>query len=347
MRIQTGVAAELDQVAASAREAESLGYDGVSTYEVVHDPFVTAAVVAAATDRIRISTQIAVAFARNPMTLAVAARDLQDLSHGRFTLGLGSQIAAHITRRFSMPWSSPARRMGEMIEAIRAIWRTWDDGVPLQFEGEFYQHTLMTPNFSPEPSAYPPPPIWLAAVGKGMLRTAATTADGVLVHGFCTAAYLEQVILPTVDDALAAAERTRADFAVVLPTMVATGADGAEIDRAVERVRAQVAFYGSTPAYRGVLDVHGWGSLGERLHALSRTDDPDRWAAMARAVPDEVVEAFAIVASPQDLPSAVHARYGSHADQISLQRPEGVDRDTWADVLNRMRALSPDSKERE
>jgi probable F420-dependent oxidoreductase len=240
------------QVLQAARDIEAAGYDGVSLIEAAHDPFVAAALVASATSQTQISTGIAVAFARSPMTLAVTANDLQFLSQGRFLLGLGSQVKAHITRRFSMPWSQPAARMRELVMAIRAIWRTWDEGVPLEFEGEFYRHTLMTPMFDPGPNPHGTPPILLAGVGAAMTQVAGEVADGLFCHGFTTERYLREVTLPGVAAGRAAAGRSMDGFEIAGMPFVVTGADEQEMAAVKEATKKQLAFYASTPAYRDV-----------------------------------------------------------------------------------------------
>lgn len=321
-----------------AGELESLGYGGVHVTELTHDPFIRAALAIRGTTSAEIGTQIAVAFARNPMTVAMSARDLQDLSGGRFSLGLGTQVSAHITRRFSMPWSSPAARMQEFVSAIRAIWQSWDTGDRLAFRGDFYQHTLMTPAFSPQPAPFGIPPIHLAAVGALMAAAAGRVADGLLVHPFHTPRYLEEVLLPAVGKGLADSEKARAEFVVTAPAFVVTGATDADRAETAQKVRAQIAFYGSTPAYRGVLELHGWGDLGERLHELSVSRDPDTWTKMANLIDDEVLEAFAIVDDdPLSVIPALNARYAGLADRIVTPPPAGVEPEVWKGALIRGR----------
>src|SRR5438445_2014717 len=202
----------IEHAAAAAREAEVAGYDGVWTAETSHDPFFPLLIAAEHTERIELGTGIAVAFARNPMTLANVGNDLQQFSKGRFVLGLGSQIKPHIEKRFSMPWSHPAPRMRELILAMRAIWDCWNNGTKLDFRGDFYSHTLMTPFFNPGPNPYGPPKVFLAAVGDKMTEVAGEVCDGLLVHGFTTERYLREVTLPALDRGLAKAGRTRADI---------------------------------------------------------------------------------------------------------------------------------------
>ncbi|MGH8862746.1 MAG: TIGR03617 family F420-dependent LLM class oxidoreductase [Jatrophihabitantaceae bacterium] len=251
-------------VAELACAAEDAGLDGVSYSEMSSDPLLHLTIAAGATSRVDLLTNIVVAFARSPMTLAVQGRAIQDYSEGRLILGLGSQIKPHIQRRFSMPWGSPAARMVEFIEAMRAIWTAWETGDKLDFRGEFYTHTLMTPLFTP-PSQSPAPKLFLAAVGDLMTRAAGTAADGLLVHPFSTERYLREVTLP----AVAAGRGDRAgDFEIVHAAMIVSGRTEEEYADSRRRVAEQVAFYGSTPAYRRVLDLHGWGALRRRHHPL-------------------------------------------------------------------------------
>src|ERR1019366_4796383 len=261
MEIDGGIGFDPSGVIEAAKQAELVGYDGFWVPETGHDPFLPLVLAAEHTERIKLGTGIAVAFARNPMNLAVMANDLQTLSQGRFLLGLGSQIKPHIEKRFSMPWSHPAPRMRELILAIRAIWATWDTGEKLDFRGEFYTHTLMTPFFVPEKNPYGHPKILLAAVGELMTEVAGEVGDGLLVHGFSTERYIREVTLPALERGAAKAGKSRADLTVSYPGFVVTGATEADVAAAAQAVRQQIAFYGSTPAYRPVLELHGWGDL--------------------------------------------------------------------------------------
>ena len=301
-----------------ARRLEAAGYDGAWTAEVAHDPFLPLAVAAGATSRISLGTSIAVAFARSPMTTAYVANDLQAASRGRFILGLGSQIKAHITRRFSMPWGRPAPQMREYISALRAIWASWNEGRPLDVRGEYYQHTLMTAMFRPAANPYGPPRVFLAAVGTAMTRAAGEVADGLVVHGFTTERYLREVTLPALAEGAARAGRRRDDIEVTCPGFVVLDDGGPGVAARVTAVRRQIAFYGSTPAYRPVLALHGWGELADRLHALSVTSDEGRWAAMGDLIDDEVLGAFAVIGRPQDAGAELKRRYGDVADRVTV-----------------------------
>ncbi len=315
MKIDGVIGFDPSRIAASARRLEGAGYDGAWSAETGHDPFLPLAVAADATDRIELATGIAVAFARNPMTLAMAANDLQQLSKGRFILGLGSQIKPHITKRYSMPWSHPAPRMRELIFAIRAIWRTWESGVPLDFRGDFYTHTLMTPFFDPGPNPYGNPKIVLGAVGSRMAEVAGEAGDGLLVHPFTTARYLREVVIPALERGAAKTGRTRRDLVVALPGFVVTGSTEEELSASAAAAKSQLAFYGSTPAYRPVLDLHGWGDLQAELHGRSRRGE---WEAMGELIDDEVLNAFAVVAPAERLAEAVLERWGGLVDRFSF-----------------------------
>ncbi|MFI5953169.1 TIGR03617 family F420-dependent LLM class oxidoreductase [Cryptosporangium sp. NPDC051539] len=323
----------LGTLAQQSRAVEDAGYDGIWSTESSHDPFLPLVTTAQATSRLRIGTAIAVAFARNPMTLAYTAHDLQVASGGRFMLGLGSQIKPHIERRFSMPWSHPARRMREFIEALRAIWSSWESGERLSFRGDFYSHTLMTPFFSPGPSPYGPPEVYLAAVGDQMTAVAGEVCDGFMPHPFTTLRYLEERTLPTLRRGLADRGRTLDDLSISFSGLVASGRTEEELAAAVRAVRDQIAFYGSTPAYHPVLALHGWGDLGQELNRLSRTDDENRWRQMGDLIDDEVLHTFAVVSEPDRVGAEVAARWGSIADRFHFYAPYPHDSDLWKPAL--------------
>lgn len=297
---------------AAAVAAEAEGFDGIALPETRHDVFVSAALAARATDRITLQTGIAVAFARNPMSVATLANDLQLVAGGRFQLGLGTQVRAHIERRFGMPWSSPAARMEEFVAAVRAVWDRWATGDRLHFTGEFYRHTLMTDFFDPGPNPHGNPPVLLAAVGPLMTAVAGRVADGMLCHSLTSPDYLRDVTLPT----LRSGRGGPLDgFTVSLPVLTAVGADAPERAAAEAAVRRQLAFYASTPAYRPVLDHHGWGALNEQLNRLSRQQ---AWDEMAAAVPDDVLDTFAVAGTPAEVAAQVAARFAGLVDRASF-----------------------------
>ncbi|MXZ95916.1 MAG: LLM class F420-dependent oxidoreductase [Acidimicrobiaceae bacterium] len=325
---------ELAGIGDRARMMEQDGYSGLLSAETSHDPFLPLALAAQHTERIELMTAIAVGFARNPMVLAHTAWDLQALSQGRFLLGLGSQIQAHITKRFSMPWSRPAARMEEMIQAIRAIWDAWQTGERLNFRGEFYRHTLMTPMFSPGPIDVAPPPILISAVGPLMTKVAGRAADGLVCHAFQTAEYLRDVTMPNVQAGLAEAGRDRSDFEISMPVFVVSGFREEEIAAQATRTRQQIAFYGSTPAYRGVLEHHGWGDAQTELNRLSKRG---QWVEMGNVIDDDMLGAFAIVAEPHEVPGRIAERFGGTLDR--LQFYAGVrDKDRWGPIIEEIKA---------
>jgi probable F420-dependent oxidoreductase len=264
------------------------------------------------------------------MNLAVLANDLQLLSRGRFILGLGSQIKPHITKRFSMPWSHPAPRMRELILAMRAIWAAWETGEKLEFRGEFYTHTLMTPFFDPGPNPYGHPKILLAAVGELMTEVAGEVGDGLLVHGFSTERYLREVSLPALEAGAAKAGKTRADLTVSYPGFVVTGASDEDMARATKAVREQIAFYGSTPAYRSVLELQGWGDLQTELNTLSKRGE---WVKMGELIDDDVLDAFAIVSPIEQVAAKVKTRFGDVVDRFSFYAPYKIEPEIWRAVL--------------
>ncbi len=313
MKLDALMGAGMDGAGAAAARAERIGCDGVMVPEVAHDPFLPLALAADATSSIRLATGIAVAFARNPMRVAVTASDLHRFSNGRFALGLGSQVRAHITRRFSMEWSDPAKRMAEFIRAVRAIWDAWETRTPLDFRGDYYQHTLMTPMFDHGPSPCGWPTIHLAAVGPAMTKVAGAVSDGLLCHGFTTEAYLRDVTIPTLGRGLAEANRAREEVEVSLPAMCAIATD--DDAPAIAAARSTISFYGSTPAYRPVLEHHGWGALGDELHQLSREG---RWDEMGGLVDDEVLHTFYAVGSVDEVATALLTRFGDVVDRLQV-----------------------------
>jgi probable F420-dependent oxidoreductase len=314
MKIDGGVGWDLDKVGAQAQELEAMGYAGVMTAETSHDPFFPLLVAAQHTARVDLMTSIAVAFARSPMTLANIGHDLNAVSKGRFVLGLGSQIRPHITKRFSMPWSSPAKRMRELILAMRAIWATWHEGKPLEFTGEFYTHTLMTPFFTPTDNDYGAPRVFLAAVGPMMTEVAGEVADGIIIHAFTTEKYLRETTLPALERGFAKGGKQRSDFEISYPVFVVTGKDEQELVEARRNTCRQIAFYGSTPAYRPVLESIGVGELQGELNRMSKQG---RWEEMGELISDDILEAFAVIGEPKSIPTQIKARYGDIIDRTS------------------------------
>ena len=329
-----GYAASVDEAARAAMRAEGLGYDGWWAVETKHDPFLGCAVAAERTGHVTVGTGIAVAFARNPMTVALQANDIQALSDGRFMLGLGSQIKPHITKRYSMEWSHPAPRMREFVLAVRAIWEAWATGSPLDFRGDFYSHTLMTPFFDPGPNPHGPPKIIMAAVGPLMTAAAGEVADGVFCHGFSTELYVREATLPALRRGAEKAGRDLEGFEIGAPAMVVAADTDDQLEAGIAAVRQQIGFYGSTPAYRPVLELHGWGELQDELNALTKRG---AWDEIAGLIDDEMLHTFAIVGTPEEAIEEARRRYGDVATRISISVPEGGDPDRWRGLFERLR----------
>ncbi|HEY0519994.1 MAG TPA: LLM class F420-dependent oxidoreductase [Ilumatobacteraceae bacterium] len=338
MKVDGGVSNELTHAASSAKATEAAGYDGAWSAETAHDPFLPLLLAAEHTDRLELGTSIAVAFARNPMTLAHLGWDLQSFSGGRFILGLGSQIKPHITKRFSMEWSHPAPRMREMILAIRAIWDTWQNGSPLAFRGDFYTHTLMTPFFTPDRAdldGFGVPKIFLAGVGQLMTEVAGEVCDGFICHGFTTERYLREVTVPALARGREKAGKSMEGFEIVGPSFVVTGNNDEERSAAEAGTRQQIAFYGSTPAYKGVLELHGWNGLHEELNSLSKKGG---WVEMGNLITEDILNTFAVVGDPEQIAPELLRRYGDVIQRISFYAPYKSDPARWRGVLAALQA---------
>jgi probable F420-dependent oxidoreductase len=322
MRVSIGLpVADWQACAAAARQAEDDGADAVTASELKHDPFTPLAFAALATERVALVPSVAIAFPRSPMVIANLAWDINRHSKGRFVVGLGSQVKAHNERRFSTPWIAPAARLGEYVQSLRAIFRCWETGDKLNFQGQYYKFSLMTPEFSPGPQGLPIPPIAMAAVGPLMLKTAARYADSVRLHSFATRDYLEKIVRPLLAQELGASGRSFENFEISGGGFIATGPNAATVAEAAEKVRYRVAFYGSTPAYRGVFDLHGIGDLGLKLTDMSKQG---RWNQMAEQVPDDVLDLFVARATYDHLPAAIEKRYGGVVDTVSLDFTPGT-----------------------
>jgi probable F420-dependent oxidoreductase len=304
-------------------ELERMGIQGVWVTETVRDPFLTLAGHAAATRSVRLATGVAIAFARSPMTVALCAHDLQRCSRGRLLLGLGSQVKPHITRRFSMPWSEPAERMREYVLALRAIWAAWNDGVPLGFEGRFYTHTLMTPFFDPGPTGFGPPPVVLGGLGQRMTEVAGEVADGFLCGPLTSSLSLLEQTMPALGG-------RREGFTVCATPFVVTGRDPETMARVEAATKKRIAFYASTPSYRTLLDLHGWAGRGEKLTRLASAGE---WDAMAGLVDDEMLNAFAVVGEPEQIPRALRKRWAGQVDRIALSTAADPGPEVWPALL--------------
>ncbi len=312
LKVDGGIPNQLARAAEAAGALERDGYDGGWTAETSHDPFLPLLLAAEHTSRLELGTNIAVAFARNPMIVANIGWDLQTYSKGRFILGLGTQIQPHIEKRFSMPWSHPAPRMREFVAALQAIWSAWQDGTKLRFEGDFYTHKIMTPMFAPEPLAHPVPKVFIAAVGPAMTEMCGEVADGHLGHPFVSRRYLDEVTMPALERGMRRAGRDRSAFELSAEVMVATGENDAELKTATDAARKQIAFYGSTPAYRKVLELHGWGDLQTELHRLSLEGE---WDAMGSLIDDDMLNAFVVVGPVDTVADALRSRCEGAVDR--------------------------------
>lgn len=334
MKLDNGLTGDLHQVPESVKKLEDAGYDGAMSFETGNDPFFPLLLAAQNSERIELITSIAVAFSRTPMLLANIGHDLNDYSKGRFVMGLGSQIQPHITKRFSMPWSSPAKRMREFILAMRAIWACWHEGERLSFKGEFYTHSLMTPMFTPQNNTYGAPRVLLAAVGPLMTEVAGEVADGVILHAFSTEKYMREVTLPAIEAGLAKAGRKREDFQISYPGFVVTGRTEEEFNAAKAGVKKQIAFYGSTPAYAPVLGIHGWGDLQPELNRLSKEG---KWDEMGELITDEILNEFAVVGEADEAADKFIARFGDIADRTTVNFA-AKDSDHRQAIMAKMRA---------
>jgi probable F420-dependent oxidoreductase len=325
---------DFDGAAAAAARAETEGIDGLWTVESGHDPYIPLALATTTTRRLTLGTAISVAFPRSPMVHAMLAWDLHRLAPGRVVLGLGSQVKGHNERRFSVPFERPAARLREMVLAIRAVWRCWQQGTPLDHRGEFYTLTLMTPFFDPGPVEAPPPPIYLAAVNAGMIRVAGEVADGLHLHPLTSERTLDTFTVPRLREAALAAGRDPASITLVAPAMVATGRTAAEVEAARARLRSQLGFYGSTRTYRALLEVHRRGALADELHALSVAG---RWDELGAAVDDELLDAFSVSATWDELADALVRRYAGRVHRVMPYGP--VDPGApWGEIARAVRA---------
>jgi probable F420-dependent oxidoreductase len=338
MRVTTTLPQDrLSRVPDAIRAIEAAGYDGVTTLENRHNPFLPLAVAAVNSSRVELATGVAIAFPRSPMMVANIGWDLQAASDGRFVLGIGSQVKGHNERRFSTPWKPPAPRMREYVESLRAIWRNWKTGEPLDYRGEHYSFTLMTPNFTPEPIEHAPPPITIAAVGPVMLKVAGECCDGARLHPFCSRKYLENQILPRLEKGLAASGRQRRHFEISGGGFIATGPDDETVARMTDWVRMRIGFYGSTRAYWPVLQEHGLEELGQKLNHMSKTN---QWDRMTQEVPDDVVRLFSAIGRHDEIAGEIEARFGGVSDTVSASASSEIAGDLPADVIRDIQRIA-------
>ncbi len=336
MKFDTAVSftAELKDIPALARAAESMGFDGLWMNETRHDPFLPLALIAEHTQHIRFGTAVAIAFARSPTAVAHTAWDLAKQSGGRFILGLGTQVKAHVERRFGMSWGPPVARLREFMLALRAVWDCWQNGTRLNFRGDHYQLTLMSPFFNPGPidPLCAAIPIYIAGVGAPLCQLAGEVADGFLVHPYHTPKYLATVIRPAIEAGVRKAGRSARDVTLAGTVFVALN----EAER--EMARTQISFYASTPSYRPVLDLHGWGAVGEQLSALAARG---RWDDMPALIDDEMLETFAVLTPWDGVADRVRARYAGLLDRVAFYRPfePGPDQDRWQAAVRTIQSL--------
>jgi probable F420-dependent oxidoreductase len=333
----------LTEAPAHARRLEELGVDGAFTFEGPHDVFTPLILAAGATQTLDLATNVAIAFPRNPVQLAHQAYDLQLLSEGRFTLGLGSQIRAQVEKRYGAAFDRPIARMRDMVGALRAIFATWETGEALAFQGEFWSHTLMPPLFNPGPKPFGPPDIALGGLGPQMLRLAAEVGDAVLVMPFNTASHFAGRSLPAIGEGLVRAGRNRSSLTVTGEVIVCCGRTEEELEAARIAGRWLVAFYASTPAYRPVLEAEGWEALQPELNGLSKSG---RWDEMPGLIDDAMLGALAAVGSPREVASDIARRFDGQVDRVGFYTPYLISEETLAEMMDEMtsgRAVSAPS----
>lgn len=328
---------DIRSVYADAKLVESLGYDALMVEETKVDPFVVMALAAQATDRIGVGTAVAIAFARSPTATAMAAWNLQNLSHGRFVLGLGTQVRGHIERRFGMKWSAAGPWMREYVQAMRAVWESWQNGTPLDFAGDHYRLNLIVPLFDPGPIEHPEIPIHLAAVNPYMCQVVGEVADGVRPHPVCSADYIREVMIPAMQRGATIADRAEHSFAVSIKPLIATAADEQGLAIRIRDVRARIAFYASTPAYRAAFAHHGLGDLADELKHLSKAQ---RWEEMPAFIDDDVLHHYAVVGLYDDIAERLGDRYGGLVTNAEFSIPVGsdADRERLVEMLSKLRA---------
>jgi probable F420-dependent oxidoreductase len=306
---------DLNAIPLLAHEVENFGFHGLWTAETAHNPFLPLTLAAHHTHRLTLGTQIAVAFPRSPMITAQIAWDLAAQSGGRFILGLGTQVKAHIKHRFSSEWGAPVARLRDYIVSMRAIWNTWQNGAPLRYKGEFYSFLLMTPFFNPGPIEHSDIPIYVAGVNENICQMAGELCQGLHAHAFHTVRYLREVVLPSVEKGRQAANKSRADFEVAVPVLAVTAPTRDELPVRIAKIKSHIAFYASTPSYKAVMDLHGWEGIAERLSALAREN---RWNDMAQEISDEMLNEIAVVAPRDEFADRLLERYDGIADRLCL-----------------------------
>ena len=333
MKVDTSVDSDPTKIGDQALHAERLGYDGIRVAETNREPFLPLTIAADRTSEIELVTSVVVAFARNPMLLAMQAHELNVFSRQRLVLGLGSQVKPHIERRFSMPWHKPAAQMREFIEAMFAIFKCWYEGERLNYEGSYYKYDLMPRTFTPPVQDVHRPRVILSATGPLMTKVAAEVADGMIAHPFSSMQYLREVTLPAIEAGLQLSGRSRDQFQLDYAPMIAVGEDEESISRQVDVVRDRIAFYGCTVAYRPVLELHGWGDLQDELITLNRRHRRDE---MCNLITDEILHTIAVVGSPETVVKELQARLRGVVDRTGFHAP-GVEADRLRALLNQLR----------
>ena len=325
------------QIAESARRAERLGFDTYSSSETNHNPFLPLAIAAEHTERVDLRTSIALAFARSPMDVAYIAWDLQAMSNGRFTLGLGSQVRGHIVRRFGMNWSAPAPRMREYIQALRHIWNAWQTQEPVRFHGDHFDFNLMPPFFNPGPIEKPDVKVYVSAVNPYMLRVAGEVCDGVLLHGFCTPKYTRDVIIPNLEIGAKRSGRSLDDFEINAGGFIITGATEEEVESKKAGVKGQISFYASTRSYESVMSTHGWEDTAARLYRMSVDN---RWGEMPGQITDDMLETFAVIGTHDEIVDKLKEAHGDYATSISFDIPTatGEDEEMLAGMVSELQS---------
>ena len=330
MKVDVSYSSNMSNISQDIKHLEALGYQGIKIAETDHDPFLPLTLAAEHSQNIQLISSVAVAFARNPMSMAHLAHDLNAFSKGRFFLGLGTQVKPHIEKRFAMPWHKGPRQMREFIHAMQAIFDNWYDGIALNFVGEYYRHTLMPKTFTPKNTEYGRPKILLSATGPLMTKVAAETADGIIMHPFSTERYIREVNLPAINKGLENSDKS--DFVIDFAPLIATGATEQDIIKSTAAIRDRIAFYGSTPGYRPVLELHGWGELQTELNQLMKQHRTD---AMANLIDEEILNTFAIVGEPKYVVDEMLKRYGDIINRTAFYAPTLAE-DTLADIILRL-----------
>ena len=322
--------------AAATAQAEALGFDAVLVEETKDDPFQLLALGAAATTRIGLGTSVAMAFPRSPAVTAMSAWSLQKLSGGRFVLGLGTQVRAHMERRYGVAWHAPAPWMRDYVNAVRALWSCWQDGTPLSHQGDHYRLNLMVPLFDPGPIGHPHIPIHIAAIGPNLCAVAGEVADGIRLHPVCTPKFIDEQVAPAVAKGAARAGRDVRSVEVCMKPLVGTASDASRLEAVAETVRARVAFYLSTPTYRRTFALHGWLDIAEQASELSRAQ---RWDELPRLVSDEMLHTVATIATHDEIAGALIAKYGERVDRIEFSMPvnRAADEENLREILRRLR----------